>query len=341
MKKSLAFYAFLIIVILLTLYSISSTQSLSELLDVLLMADPVYTALAVLLMISFWCWDALIIKYLSQRAGIDSSLANCLRYAMVGSYYNQITPMASGGLPVQVWAMNARGPYGVSDASSILVNKWVVYQSMVTLYGAFFLVFNIPFVMSQSSGIYVWVFIGLLLNLIMMPAIWILAYNAAALLKVMKGIIAVLKWLRLLRWFSPERIEKGISSFVADLNRMQKDWQLIFSVAVMTFGQLTCYLGITYFVYRALGQSGLGFWDIIAIQSILYLAVHFIPTPGNAGASEGAFYILFKNFFPPQLIFAGLLLWRIIIYYFCLVITGMVAFYDHIILPRRYRDGRL
>lgn len=335
MKKNLLYYLFLILVLALTLYSISGSQSLSELGQVLALAQPGYVAAGIILMSSFWIWDALIIRYLSRHTGIDCTLGTCLRYALIGQYYNFITPMASGGLPVQVYVMSQRGPYAVAEAGSILVNKWIVFQSMITLYGLFFLVYDFSFVISLTSGVYVWVFIGLLLNLVMMPAILILAYNQNALLKTMRMMAALPGKLRLSRWVGPERIEEGIVKFVDDLNRMHKSPRMVFNVALLTFSQLACYFSISYCVYRGLGQNSLDFIQVIAIQAILYTAIHFIPTPGNAGTSEGAFYILFKSFFPAQLIYAGLILWRILVFYFGFLVTGLATVYDHAVLARR------
>lgn len=92
----------------------------------------------------------------------------------------------------------------------------------------------------------------------------------------------------------------------------------------MTFIQLTVYFSITYFIYLSLGQDGAHYIDILAIQTIVYVVVSFIPTPGGAGASEGSFYLLFKVFFSRDILLYAMALWRIIVYYGNMILSGLI-----------------
>ncbi|MCG8513134.1 MAG: flippase-like domain-containing protein [Halanaerobiales bacterium] len=86
----------------------------------------------------------------------------------------------------------------------------------------------------------------------------------------------------------------------------------------------TFYFGVTYCVYRALGLNKSSFWEIVAMQSLLYMAVSFLPVPGTAGVAEGGFYLLFKVIFSNQVIYATLL-WRLLVYYLGLLLGGILV----------------
>ncbi|CAH2213163.1 hypothetical protein [Tepidibacter aestuarii] len=46
---------------------------------------------------------------------------------------------------------------------------------------------------------------------------------------------------------------------------------------------------------------------------------------GNVGASEGAFYMFFSFLFTNGLVVYAMILWRIISYYSCIIVGGLVT----------------
>ena len=56
----------------------------------------------------------------------------------------------------------------------------------------------------------------------------------------------------------------------------------------------------------------------------VYFSVTIIPTPGNAGAAEGSFYILFNQLDTSGLFWA-MLIWRFLTYYIFLL-TGLAIY---------------
>ncbi|MDD4088549.1 MAG: lysylphosphatidylglycerol synthase domain-containing protein, partial [Tissierellia bacterium] len=78
--------------------------------------------------------------------------------------------------------------------------------------------------------------------------------------------------------------------------------------------------------YKSFNLNESNIIDIICLQSFLYMAVSFIPTPGTAGASEIGFVLLLGHLFPSNIISTALLLWRGISFYFSLVFSGLFSF---------------
>ena len=44
-------------------------------------------------------------------------------------------------------------------------------------------------------------------------------------------------------------------------------------------------------VYKSYGLSGTSFWNIIALQTMIGVAVEMLPLPGAAGVTEAASHI--------------------------------------------------
>ncbi len=78
---------------------------------------------------------------------------------------------------------------------------------------------------------------------------------------------------------------------------------MFLSTALVIFIQMFAYFSITFFIYKAFGLSGYNLFEIVALQSFLYLTVSFVPLPGASVASEGGFYLFFAQVFPAELKF--------------------------------------
>ena len=76
---------------------------------------------------------------------------------------------------------------------------------------------------------------------------------------------------------------------------------------------------IPYFVLSACGVGDAVLLDIITLSFYVYAAITFIPTPGNAGVAEGAFYIIFKSL-SEGVLFWGTIIWRFFTYYLYIIL---------------------
>ena len=64
-------------------------------------------------------------------------------------------------------------------------------------------------------------------------------------------------------------------------------------------------------------------WEMIALQSILFLSVTSLPLPGAVGLSEGGFLIFFRGIFPATMLSAGMMLSRVVSFYCFLLLAGV------------------
>jgi uncharacterized protein (TIRG00374 family) len=87
-------------------------------------------------------------------------------------------------------------------------------------------------------------------------------------------------------------------------------------------------VSIAYFTLKFFGfewhDNGLLEWlQICQLSMILYLAISFIPTPGNSGAADFSFFFLFSAGLLPGLAFPAMMTWRMIGYY-SFIILGFI-----------------
>jgi uncharacterized membrane protein YbhN (UPF0104 family) len=80
-------------------------------------------------------------------------------------------------------------------------------------------------------------------------------------------------------------------------------------------------------VIRAGGYDAVWF-DSFSMCVYLYAAVAFIPTPGNSGAAEISFALIFTQIMQGGVIFWSMLYWRFCCYYVILLLGLLAIFYD-------------
>ena len=83
--------------------------------------------------------------------------------------------------------------------------------------------------------------------------------------------------------------------------------------------QLLAYFSITYMIYKAFGNTGISYLEVIMVQSVLLLTMSFIPTPGSGLGAEGIFGLFFTEVFKIGLNMA-ILFWRLYTYYLPIVV---------------------
>jgi len=334
MRKKIFTYLWLIIILVLTLAIVLKSQGEAGSWTVVGRANRVFLLGGFLCMAIFWLLDALIIRCISWRWAIRISLAEALRFALVGQYYSLITPLASGGQPAQIYSMVAKGPFTVVQASSLLAGKFVIYQASVGLYSLIVILMESPY-WKESLGVNAGlVALGLGLNFVVLGVIFLLAYNRFLLEKILTGGLMIINRLGLGRKIPKENFIRGVEAFSSHVREITEDGYLLLQVLPATFLQLSVYFSVTYFACRAWGVQSIHYGQIVALQSLLYMAYHFIPTPGNAGVAEGGFFIFFKLILPPDRVLPVLLLWRFLIYYVNLLVSGLVTLYEYLAVKR-------
>ncbi|NLI93562.1 MAG: flippase-like domain-containing protein [Peptococcaceae bacterium] len=330
MKNHYVNWLITIFIISLTAWIISSSSEIKNIPYLFEITNKRCILVAILCMICYWLIDALIIQAIFSLFHLRLSCLSYLLIAMIGQYYNLITPFSSGGQPAQILKMTNDFKVNPSLATSVTINKFMVYHIVVTIFSLFLSVFKADFILQQSTLSKTFIYLGLTLNALGILAIFATCYNTYIAEQIISLFFRIIKNLPVGKKIRQEAVTRYIHEYRISLFAFLQNIKVLFYVSLLSLAQVFVYFSVTYFVYISLGLSKALFVDILAMQALLYIAVNFIPTPGNAGASEGGFYILFGLFFPSNILVYAIVLWRLIVYYFNLVASGCVVFIDYI-----------
>ncbi|WP_353095776.1 lysylphosphatidylglycerol synthase transmembrane domain-containing protein [Tissierella praeacuta] len=330
MKKYLN-YIILIGLIVLTLCIFVNNNDFNNFSELIKSTNTLFLLAGVLCMVLYWFFEAYILYKMKKTLNIKSTYGSSLKLCMIGQYYSAITPFSTGGQPVQIYSLVNDG-VPIGTASSLFVNRFLIYQLVVTFYALFMFIIRFNLLYSEARLALPFVVVGCLVNIIILIMIFGFLLNEKFIRSILEKSIRILHKFKIVKDIkkSEEKINNTLLDYKKSVEEMKKDKKTTLELIIVSIIQLTISFSITFFVYLALGFEKGHFIDIIAIQSLHYMAVSFMPTPGTAGAAEGGFYMLFRVIFPKKILSFALMLWRFIDYYLRVIVTGLVTLVDFI-----------
>ena len=97
-------------------------------------------------------------------------------------------------------------------------------------------------------------------------------------------------------------INKFIDEYSYSINLFVKNKKALYLSVILTIAQLTVFFSVSYCIYRAFNLNEETYIYILSLQAILYMSISAVPTPGNVGANEIAFFMIFASVFPNTII---------------------------------------
>jgi glycosyltransferase 2 family protein len=254
-----------------------------------------------------------------QKAKVK--LGTAILTGLIGMFYSAITPSATGGQPMQVYALKKRDVSpGIS--SSALAVKFFCFQCALLFLGAFMWLTH-PATVSVNVNQIKWVvLVGFALNGLAVVGVLLLAINKNIVRAIIVFIARLAYKLRIIKDLerTSSRADVALDDFHASVDMLKQHPIQMLVMLIFSFIQVTAYISVIYCLYRAFGLSGYQYGDLAALQLLLFIGASLAPLPGASGAQEGGFYLFFRQAFPEGTLVGALLLWRFITYYLSIFI---------------------
>ncbi len=302
-----------------------------------LTVDGFWLALCACGILCFWLLQGCVYAAAGRIVGERISFGQNLRVMMFGEYYSAITPFASGGQPMQLGYYKR---YGVSTpkATSILAVRYVGYVSSICLCFLTATIAQGASILHDHPVVFWLTLLGFAVNLLSIVMVVMLMYRASMVRAAGAWVIRLLTRIRPLRgkrekW--EQAFENGLVEFTAAAECIRGNPLGCLAVLLLSVCSVAGQFSIAYFVYRAVGLSSAGYFELFSMQIYLYLAASFAPTPGATGATEGGFYLFFSMVFPKSLLYSAMLLWRMFTYYASLLVGALLVVGDEAAAMRR------
>ena len=280
------------------------------------------------------CAEAL--KYLLMMRSLKEKVSFRLAFetAALGKYYDCITPSGAGGQPFQILWLHR---HGSSDgaASAMTITGYVTMQA------GFILLALATFITARSvelEAIRYTAYFGLLLFALIPSLLVLFSLMPKTVKKIVSAVIRLAARVKLVKHpeESTEKVIGMLDSYRGSLAVIAKDKPAMVCLVALSLVYRIALCSMPYFVLKMFGAP-VGFMHIFASTIYIYATICLVPTPGNAGAAEGAFYLVFSAMRSDG-VFWAMLIWRLFSHY-SFIITGAVIYGVNALRGRRERGG--
>ena len=334
-------YGFLLLLICMTVYLVSTTLDITLIPMIMKLVNKKFIFIGFLIMVLYIILECTIINILIKTIQKTKVRFLAVKIAMMGFYYNLVTPFASGSQPMQIYALN-KYDINLSKSIAIVTNKTVLFQTVVTIYSAVIIFLNIEVLKNELPSMLVLMSIGMVMNIVSLLGGMLIVLSPNTMKIIVKVIVNILYRLNIFKSLNKKihTINKFIDEYSYSIKLFIKNKKALCLSIILTIIQLTVFFSISYCVYKAFNLNGLSLFDVLALQVFLYMSVSPIPTPGNVGANEVAFLTIFSNVFPGNIIGYSVFLYSIYVYYFLVVVCGLFTIHTHYHMNKRKNKNR-
>ena len=334
-------YGFLLLLICMTVYLVSTTLDITLIPMIMKLVNKKFIFIGFLIMVLYIILECTIINILVKTIQKTKVRFLAVKIAMMGFYYNLVTPFASGSQPMQIYALN-KYDINLSKSIAIVTNKTVLFQTVVTIYSAVIIFLNIEVLKNELPSMLVLMSIGMVMNIVSLLGGMLIVLTPNTMKIIVKVIVNILYRLNIFKSLNKKihTINKFIDEYSYSIKLFIKNKKALFLSIILTIIQLTVFFSISYCVYKAFNLNGLSIFEVLSLQVFLYMSVSPIPTPGNVGANEVAFLTIFANVFPGNIIGYSVFLYSIYVYYFLVVVCGLFTIHTHYHMNKRKNKNR-
>lgn len=251
-------------------------------------------------------------------------------------YFNNITPLAVGGQPYQVYDLTARG-INLTTSAAVIVSRYVTTNMAIIIVAMIFLpkywraFLNIP-------GIGIFVFFGAFMSFAMLFLLATVSYS--------QKMLDILLKLLTKRKFMRKLLSKFLKCRPLDVREILREkfqefhkYMLIIWRKGPQFMILDVFLAISfsfvfkfilYFILVGIASSSgevlnASLIDIWGIQELLYLVAYYVPSPGASGAMEAGLFFMLGGSVSKSILGVGIAIWRLLTYHL-IIVVGTIAF---------------
>lgn len=322
-KKALCNGGLFIIIAFLTYKMIFSKIEINELHNLISNLDLRFLFFGILAVLFMLCAEAFNMKRNLSMLNECKSYWQCIVYTFCGNFFSAITPSATGGQPIQLYYM-CKDNIPTSKGTLALLMDLCAYQiSIVSMavigYVSFFHLIN------HSLGTFLPIlWVGLTMNIVLL----IITLTAILSEKfIYKLVSAVSQIVGIFHKDGAEVfVEKAlhwVKQYKMSANILKRN-KLSYCVNIMiTIIRIVAMHSAPFWIYKSFGLSGVGLFQIIALQSVLYISCAALPLPGGVGIGESTFLLFFKEVFVKTSIVSAMILSRTIGFYSVVSVCGI------------------
>ena len=266
----------------------------------------------------------LMMRHLGEKVSVKAAFET----AALGKYYDCITPSGAGGQPFQIYHLHSCG-YSIGAASAMPLSGFCTMQFGFVILAFFVFIFGASAL--NMPGLRITAYIGAFTYLIVPVMIVISGVAPKIAMRIVAFFVKIGAAIRLVK--NPNHTTmsaiKALNNYSINLKKITKNKKLFIKLLILSVVFQTAISSIPFFVIHTFGGD-IGFFRALAMTVFIQAVVCLVPTPGNAGAAEGSFYLVFSQLETAGTFWA-MLVWRLLCYYSFIIIGVLIYGYNALI----------
>lgn len=261
--------------------------------------------------------DAYFIKFYFKRFEKDYSLRESIESQQTFSFFSAITPFQSGGQIFQIVVLKKQGISTERGASMAMIS-FISWQTILVLFGLIVLLFNYTSLASTYSAFFGLVFIGFVINLIVITGLFLSVFSKKFHDFIVYTLVPFLAKIKIFKDVEKKKndVKIWLTLFRDEFNYMLVHYDIMIRRVLADLIKIVTLYSMPFFSALSLNFA-LNINDllmVIILTSFVYMITAFVPLPGGSGGTEGMFVLLLN----PVLGAATtsiMLMWRFLTYY--------------------------
>ena len=266
--------------------------------------------------------------YLLKKRGYLHKTALGFKVAVIGKYYDNLTPAGAGGQGFQMYYLSSNG-CGPGTSGGLPIIGFLGLQFAFVLIGIVTMILGRDY-LGELVAVRVTAIVGLVFYAFIPACIIFFAIAPHVLEAIVGWGTRMLGKMHILK--DPQATENkainSLKSYTDTLRAFGRERTQILVVFGLSLLYQLAFMCLPFFVLRFFGAS-VGFIACFCQVVYIYAAITIIFTPGNSGAAEASFYMVFGTL-SGGAVFWGMLVWRALCYYSWIVLGAIVQVKDRI-----------
>ncbi len=293
----------------------------------ILNANVFWLFITIIVFFLYFLFDQLCFYNILKTYKKDINFRYVLYLGIITKFFNGITPLSTGGQPLQVYEMHKKG-ISVSNGTNIVIQNYIVFQIIFMLYSCLAIILNNTLHLFVKSPLLTnLTIIGFIANFIILILLMLISFSKKFNKTIIVNIINFLAKLKIVK--NKEKQTKKwtetCDEYYKNGQELRKNKATFIKCCFYQIISLFLYYLLPIFIAIAIGcANNLTIISTIVAGTYIYLMSCFIPIPGATGGTELGFHGFFANFVKEPSLSALLILWRFTTYYAPTIIGALI-----------------
>lgn len=323
-KKYVLMFLFFVLIIFFTLFNILDHNSLSSIIDNIKKINIIYIFICLLIIFLYFLLQGIYMKSILNALKKKISLKKGMFYSIVEFYFSGITPSSTGGQPVQLYYMT-KDKIPMRKGYITLMLNTIYFKLIILILGIIVLLFKNTYLFNHSVVYIIFFILGFVVDSLIVVGCFLLLFKQNIIKKILKFILKICNKFKFLSKKTKDlNITTILNKYKDELKFMSSNKKIVILNFILTFIQRLLLFSIAYIIYKSLGFNKYSYFDLLAIQVSVQIAIEALPLPGGAGLSEKMFLDIFITVFGISFADIGMLLTRTFSFYIPLLVSGII-----------------